>query len=52
MPAPNAVKNKRTEFEKFTHFAIIAPRKEIPPANKVVKVTTKISVNEITSILY
>ena len=50
MPAPNAVKNKRIEFEKFTHFAIIAPRKEVPPANKVVPVTTKISVTEIASI--
>jgi hypothetical protein len=47
MPAPNAVKNNRTGFEKCTYFPINAPRKEVPPANNVIPITIKISVNEI-----
>ncbi len=52
MPAPNAVKNKRTDFEKCTYFPISAPMKEVPPANKVIPITIKISVNEIADNLF
>jgi hypothetical protein len=47
IPAPNAVKNNITDVEKFTYFAISAPIKEVPPANNVMPITIKISVNEI-----
>ncbi len=49
IPAPNAVKNKITDVEKFTYFAIIAPMNDVPPANKVIQITVKISVNEIAT---
>jgi hypothetical protein len=47
MPAPNAVKNKRTDVEKFTYFAISAPMNDVPPANNVIPITIKTSLNEI-----
>ena len=52
IPAPKAVKNKRTDVEKCRYFAIIAPMKEAPPANKVMPITIKISINEIVGILF
>ena len=52
IPAPNAVKNKTIDVEKFTYFAISAPMNEVPPANKVIPITVKISVNEIATVIF
>jgi hypothetical protein len=38
--------------EKFTYFAINAPTKEVPPANKVIPITIKISVKEIATDIF